>query len=335
MNEWRTGYPVAGRSFSMRASSLQLNITGKMIGAMTTSTFKTHREDLTPTPIRTASRSRALVEQADRPADTAEGVDRMERALLQARALIESTMSLHRTRPEHESLVIRAEDAEVGETAARLIGLARHSVSVSLSAGGNASVVFEALAAHAAASREAAGGGTGARGGPVVRLLCTPHAMDEGMPSAARFRGTRCEIRVVEGELRGMLIVDSRVALVQACPERSAHAAIVKDPAAARALDLLFAGSWANARSLAEYQRTGTRLRTESVRRILERLRAGYTDDVAARELQVSLRTYRRHVAEIMRELGVNSRFQAGVRAMEMGLLSQRSDAPLPGAAAS
>ena len=40
--------------------------------------------------------------------------------------------------------------------------------------------------------------------------------------------------------------------------------------------------------------------------------------------MQVSLRTYRRYVAEIMRELGANSRFQAGVRAVELGLLSGR-----------
>jgi DNA-binding NarL/FixJ family response regulator len=37
----------------------------------------------------------------------------------------------------------------------------------------------------------------------------------------------------------------------------------------------------------------------------------------------VSLRTYRRHVAEIMRELDANSRFQAGARAVELGLLAE------------
>ncbi|WP_232837769.1 helix-turn-helix transcriptional regulator [Streptomyces atratus] len=303
---------------------------GEMIGAMKTSTSKTYGEGLIPVAIGTASGGMAAARPADCPANTAEGINSMESALLQARALIESTMSLHRTRPTREALVMRAEDADVDETAARLIGLARHSVSASLFADGNVSAVFEALAAHATPSRERTErSGAGARGGPTVRLLCTPQAVSNGMPSAADFRGTRCEIRVTEGELRGMLIVDSRVALILACPERAGHAAVVKDTASARALDLLFAGSWANARSLAEHQRMSARLRTESARRILERLREGRTDDVAARELQVSLRTYRRHVAEIMRELGANSRFQAGVRAVEMGLLPQRTDAPL------
>ncbi|MEU9115333.1 hypothetical protein AB0D04_27020 [Streptomyces sp. NPDC048483] len=39
------------------------------------------------------------------------------------------------------------------------------------------------------------------------------------------------------------------------------------------------------------------------------------------RALSMSVRTYRRHVAEIMRLLGVKSRFQAGARAMQMRLL--------------
>lgn len=292
---------------------------------MKNSMLKTHGEDLAQVVIGTAPKGGPAV----CPTDTAEGVSRMESALLQARALIESTMSLHRARPVRESLVLRADGADIGETAARLIGLARHSVSASLPAGRNASAVFEALAAHAAPAKErAAHGGTGARGGPVIRLLCTPQAVNNGMPSAADFQDTRCEIRVGEGEVRGMLIVDSRVALVQASPENAYPAAIIKDMASARALDLMFAGLWANARSLAEYQRTGARMRTESVQRVLEQLCEGRTDEVAARELQVSLRTYRRHVAEIMQKLGASSRFQAGVKAVEMALLPQRTDVP-------
>ncbi|MCF4140817.1 LuxR family transcriptional regulator [Streptomyces sp. Tue 6430] len=234
-------------------------------------------------------------------------------------------MSLHRTRPVRESLVLRADDGDIGGTVTRLVGLARHSVSVSLSAGENASAVFDALAAHATPSKGRTAGGR--PGGPVVRLLCTPQAVNSCRPNAEDFQDPRYEIRVDKGELRGMLIVDSRVALVPDSPGKAYDAAIIKDTASARALDLLFAGSWANARSLAEYQRTSERMRTESVRRVLEQLCMGRTDEVAARELRVSLRTYRRHVAEIMQELGANSRFQAGVRAVEMALLPQRDDA--------
>ena len=55
---------------------------------------------------------------------------------------------------------------------------------------------------------------------------------------------------------------------------------------------------------------------------VLQHLRDGSTDEVASREVQVSLRTYRRRVAEIMRVLGADSRFQAGARAAELGLIA-------------
>jgi len=55
-------------------------------------------------------------------------------------------------------------------------------------------------------------------------------------------------------------------------------------------------------------------------RQILVLLNAGYKDDAAARQLGLSVRTYRRHVAEIMRALGAASRFQAGARAAKLGL---------------
>ena len=73
----------------------------------------------------------------------------------------------------------------------------------------------------------------------------------------------------------------------------------------------------------AERLRLDRSLRGAQTRRILEQLCAGRTDDVAAREIDVSLRTYRRHVADIMRELGATSRFQAGARAVELGLLER------------
>jgi hypothetical protein len=55
-------------------------------------------------------------------------------------------------------------------------------------------------------------------------------------------------------------------------------------------------------------------------RMILEALGSGLTDAAAAKRLGVSLRTYRRRVAELMATLEAGSRFQAGLRAGELGL---------------
>ncbi|KQX78821.1 hypothetical protein ASD51_18650 [Streptomyces sp. Root55] len=53
---------------------------------------------------------------------------------------------------------------------------------------------------------------------------------------------------------------------------------------------------------------------------ILDALGSGLTDASAARRLGVSLRTYRRRVAELMAVLEAGSRFRAGLRARELGL---------------
>ena len=53
--------------------------------------------------------------------------------------------------------------------------------------------------------------------------------------------------------------------------------------------------------------------------RRLNLLAAGMTDQAAARHLQLSYRTTRRRVAELMVVLGAQSRFQAGVQAAHKG----------------
>lgn len=55
---------------------------------------------------------------------------------------------------------------------------------------------------------------------------------------------------------------------------------------------------------------------------VVNAMNAGLKDEAAARKLSVSLRTYRRYVAEAMAGLGVATRFQLGVRAAELGMLS-------------
>jgi DNA-binding CsgD family transcriptional regulator len=54
---------------------------------------------------------------------------------------------------------------------------------------------------------------------------------------------------------------------------------------------------------------------------LLEQLLAGATDEVIARKLGIGLRTVRRRVAGLMTELGVDTRFQAGVEAVRRGWL--------------
>jgi hypothetical protein len=82
----------------------------------------------------------------------------------------------------------------------------------------------------------------------------------------------------------------------------------------------LFEAAWETAADLRSFLRgEQPRLDAES-RTVLRALGSGATDEAAARQLGMSLRTYRRRVAELLDTLDAGSRFQAGVRAGELGL---------------
>ncbi|GAQ72708.1 hypothetical protein T45_04463 [Streptomyces turgidiscabies] len=92
------------------------------------------------------------------------------------------------------------------------------------------------------------------------------------------------------------------------------------EPALVSGAYALFEAAWEAATDLAVFFRPerpqiGTQART-----VLSALGSGATDTTAARELGMSLRTYRRRVAELLVTLGADSRFQAGLRAGELGL---------------
>jgi transcription initiation factor IIE alpha subunit len=58
-------------------------------------------------------------------------------------------------------------------------------------------------------------------------------------------------------------------------------------------------------------------------RTIASLMAKGFTDEVLARRLGMSVRTCRRHIADLMRTLGAVSRFQAGFCAADQGLLRE------------
>ncbi|WP_442816546.1 helix-turn-helix domain-containing protein [Streptomyces sp. NBC_01304] len=58
---------------------------------------------------------------------------------------------------------------------------------------------------------------------------------------------------------------------------------------------------------------------SDTERQVLDILTRTDKDEAAAREMGVSLRTFRRYVADIMLRLGAANRFQAGLLAKEQG----------------
>jgi DNA-binding CsgD family transcriptional regulator len=94
---------------------------------------------------------------------------------------------------------------------------------------------------------------------------------------------------------------------------------LIRQPALVAALILLFEQLWEHAAPVPELD-TGE-ARPDLRRFILQMLAAGQKDEQIARSLGMSLRTVRRRVADLMTELGCDTRFQAGVEAVRRGWL--------------
>ncbi|MEY9488948.1 DNA-binding CsgD family transcriptional regulator [Streptomyces calvus] len=154
-----------------------------------------------------------------------------------------------------------------------------------------------------------------------ARLLAGPDLVGDSLGSWLPDPHRQLTVRVARLPPLQVLIADRATALVVVGTPAERRASLIKAPEVLQALCALFESIWCSSAPPDEYLAFGDRDRAHLVRQILGAMRAGVTDEVAARELTVSVRTYRRYVAEIMALLGATSRFQAGVRAAELGLL--------------
>ncbi|MDS0132617.1 MULTISPECIES: DNA-binding response regulator [unclassified Amycolatopsis] len=126
-------------------------------------------------------------------------------------------------------------------------------------------------------------------------------------------------IRITEREINETILLDRRIAIVAGDRVGGVRGyTVISSPDLVQGIQSLFEAAWHAATDLESYQARFTEL---GAREILEQLASGCKDETAARALGISLRTYRRRVAELMELLGASSRFQAGARAREAGLL--------------
>lgn len=118
------------------------------------------------------------------------------------------------------------------------------------------------------------------------------------------------------------IIVDRRIAVLAGPPVQGVRTyTVVRSPDVIKSVSSLYWATWDAAADLAEYRRSRPPLLSDQSRHILRLLGDGLKDEAAARRLGLSLRTYRRRVAEILTLLDADSRFQAGLRAREFGLV--------------
>ncbi|MFI7131022.1 LuxR family transcriptional regulator [Nonomuraea sp. NPDC050153] len=126
-----------------------------------------------------------------------------------------------------------------------------------------------------------------------------------------------------------MVIVDRRTALIPLDPaDARAGALQIHHRGIVATLCVLFEHVWQTAAVLGVPQaRDGSGLSVQQ-QALLGLLGEGYTDERAARSLGLSLRTTRRMMSSLMMRLEAQSRFQAGVRAVEAGWLDRVSSGP-------
>ena len=148
-----------------------------------------------------------------------------------------------------------------------------------------------------------------------IALLGSAHSH-----SSLRHRATAgARIRLRRGPLQRLIIMDERVAVVPADPADARQGAlIVRQAGLLHGLRELFLLSWESAQDLPHAAADEPRLAAGD-QVVLELLAAGATDEMAARQVGISVRHFRRQVARLMEELQAGSRFQAGVAATRRG----------------
>lgn len=172
-----------------------------------------------------------------------------------------------------------------------------------------------------------------ARRGIAVRGVHQPPGpLDE--PFSASLRGAVAggvDVRVADHPPVGVTVVDGLFGLVLTTPDVPADGALLlRDPALTGLVVTLFEQVWDDAAPLEAHERdavdgcdgarSGGDPSTQE-RALLRLLSLGAKDEAAARQLGVSVRTVRRMIADLMRELDARSRFQAGVIATQRGWL--------------
>ncbi|GAB3174199.1 response regulator transcription factor [Myceligenerans halotolerans] len=129
------------------------------------------------------------------------------------------------------------------------------------------------------------------------------------------------EVRVAADEVNETVIIDGRLAIL-AGDLRSGERtySLITRRETVQGVNSLFEAAWRSATDLDVYDAGAAEIRRLAPQ-VLDLLGRGVKDETAARELGLGVRTYRRRVAELMAALGADSRFQAGVRARELGLV--------------
>lgn len=136
------------------------------------------------------------------------------------------------------------------------------------------------------------------------------------------------EARLLPNAPVKLLLIDDRYACLplQAAPEEMLSMVIVHPSGLLEALSALFEVLWHRALPLALNEDAVTTVHggpTREDRRLLTLLTAGVADTAAAKQLDMSVRTFQRRIQDLMRRMGTDTRFQTGLQAALLGWVTR------------
>ncbi|MGW0859028.1 helix-turn-helix transcriptional regulator [Streptomyces sp. NPDC002690] len=162
------------------------------------------------------------------------------------------------------------------------------------------------------------------RRGVTVRALVHRSALRDPV-SAGHFREViehGAQLRVLDGMFERVLIFDQSAALVQSVPDApDQRAVLIRQEGLVQTLRSFVERSWAHAADVAALLGGGAeRDRLEEFQlKVLQIMARTDKDEAGARELGISVRTYRGHVARLLHRLNAATRFQAALLARDKG----------------
>ncbi|QPP10460.1 response regulator transcription factor [Streptomyces bathyalis] len=163
------------------------------------------------------------------------------------------------------------------------------------------------------------------RRGLSVRTVFVRKAVDHP-PTVAYLRELESDgarVRLIGHTAAKIEIYDRRTAVIPVHPENRARGALfAQESGLVSNLFALFESIWEKSSdlfALLEERKSDDDGPSEVERMVLRTMCSGRKDEAGARDLGVSVRTYRRHIADSMQMLGAGTRSQAALLARERG----------------
>jgi DNA-binding CsgD family transcriptional regulator len=159
--------------------------------------------------------------------------------------------------------------------------------------------------------------------GVAVRLICQ-HRSRADLVTRMKIKqvvDAGAQVRTVSHLPRAAVVFDRALAVLLSGADGDRTAARVRDGEVVRFLIDMFEHLWDGAAALSTFESGYAEVADDLQQTIAGLMAKGFTDEVLARKMGMSVRTCRRHIAALMHELNAVSRFQAGVLATRRSIV--------------